>query len=88
MVESNDLAAAIRRFGEELAAEGRAGHYGLHGMRERAELIGGKLAVWSAQDAGAEVELIIPAGRAYATFATRRSWFAEKLFGESVRSES
>jgi signal transduction histidine kinase len=71
-----------------LDKEGRAGHYGLHGMRERAELIGGKLTVWSAQDAGAEVELSVPADRAYATSATRRSWFAEKLFGESVRSES
>jgi signal transduction histidine kinase len=29
-------------------AEGRSGHFGLHGMRERAELVDGKLAVWSA----------------------------------------
>ena len=50
--------------------------------------MGGKLTVWSALESGAEVELIIPAARAYATSATRRSWFAEKLFGESVRSES
>jgi signal transduction histidine kinase len=71
-----------------LSEEGRAGHYGLHGMRERAELMGGKLTVWSALESGAEVELSIPAARAYATSATRRSWFAEKLFGESVRSES
>ncbi len=71
-----------------LSQAGRAGHYGLHGMRERAELIGGKLTVWSALDSGTELELSIPAARAYATSATRRSRFVEKLFGESVRSES
>jgi signal transduction histidine kinase len=51
-----------------LTDESRAGHYGLHGVPERAELIGGKLTVWSAQDAGAEVELIIPAARAWKPF--------------------
>ena len=35
---------STRRFS---AGDGRAGHYGLHGMRERAKLVGGKLAVWS-----------------------------------------
>ena len=41
------------------------GHFGLRGMRERAKLIGGKLTVWSELDAGTEVELSIPASRAY-----------------------
>jgi DNA-binding CsgD family transcriptional regulator len=36
-------------------ATGVEGHYGLHGMRERATLIGGKLTVWSEVDAGTEV---------------------------------
>ncbi len=44
---------------------GREGHYGLRGMRERADLIGGRLSVWSAVDAGTEVELTIAASRAY-----------------------
>src|SRR5882757_8273264 len=35
-----------------LAAEGRAGHFGLHGMRERAKLMGGKLTVWTAAQSG------------------------------------
>ncbi|TMH70321.1 MAG: histidine kinase, partial [Betaproteobacteria bacterium] len=71
-----------------LIEEGRAGHYGLHGMRERAKLMGGKLTVWSALDSGAEVELSIPAARAYATSgSTRRSWFAKRFFRESVQSE-
>ena len=47
--------------------DGRAGHYGLPGMRERAKLMGGKLAVWSQLDSGTEVELRIPASRAYET---------------------
>ena len=62
---------------------------GLRGMRERARLMGGKLTVWSALESGAEVELSIPAARAYATSAsTWRSWFAKKLSGESVKSDS
>ncbi len=51
---------------EVLATEGREGHFGLRGMRERAGLAGGKLTVWSAPGAGAEVEVTIPALRAYA----------------------
>jgi len=70
-----------------LAAEGRAGHFGLHGMRERAKLMGGKLTVWTAAESGTEIELIIPA--AYANAASpRRSWFVEKFFPKSVRSKS
>ena len=48
-----------------LGAGGRAGHHGLPGMRERAELVGGKLAVWSEVESGTEIELTIPAGIAY-----------------------
>jgi signal transduction histidine kinase len=70
-----------------LTAEGRAGHFGLHGMRERAKLMGGKLTVWTAAGSGTEIELIIPA--AYANAASpRRSWFAEKFSRKSVRSKS
>ena len=50
-----------------IAAEGRAGHYGVPGMRERARRIGGKLDVWTATGAGTEVELSIPASTAYGT---------------------
>jgi signal transduction histidine kinase len=49
-----------------LSAEGREGHFGLHGMRERAKLVGGKLTVWTAPDSGTEIELSIPAAHAYA----------------------
>jgi signal transduction histidine kinase len=55
-----------------LIHDGQAGHYGLHGMRERAKLVGGRLDVWSELDSGTEVELSIPATIAYSG-ATDRS---------------
>jgi signal transduction histidine kinase len=58
-----------------LSGEGREGHYGLSGMRERATLTGGTLAVWSEVDSGTEIELRIPARNAFAT-AQRRSWLS------------
>jgi signal transduction histidine kinase len=47
---------------------GRAGHFGLPGMRERTKRVGGKLTVWSEHESGTEVELIIPAAHAYTRF--------------------
>jgi signal transduction histidine kinase len=53
-----------------------AGHFGLSGMRERAELIGGRLEVWSEVGVGTEVDLTIPAVAAYATHRARgRFWW-------------
>jgi ligand-binding sensor domain-containing protein/signal transduction histidine kinase len=67
----------------------RPGHYGMRGMRERAELLGGKVTVWSELDSGTEVELSIPAGNAYATAdGRRRSWLAEKFAGKLVGKET
>ena len=60
-------------------AVGREGHFGLAGMRERAELVGGNLAIWSELDSGTEIELTIPASVAYAKGPTvRRSIFLGK----------
>ena len=42
-----------------------SGHWGLRGVRERAERIGAKLEVWSEAGAGAEFQLTVPAGIAY-----------------------
>jgi len=67
-----------------LSGDGLAGHYGLHGMRERAKLVGGKLTVWSKLDSGTEVELSIPASTAYAKPARHRSWLSEKLAGQGT----
>jgi signal transduction histidine kinase/ligand-binding sensor domain-containing protein len=68
---------------------GRAGHYGMRGMRERAKLMGGKLAVWSELGSGTEVELRIPGSRAYETApGRRRSWLAEKFAGKETEMKS
>jgi len=45
---------------------GRAGHWGLPGIRERAKQIGARLDLWSETGAGTEVELSVPASIAYA----------------------
>ncbi len=53
----------------------QAGHFGLPGMRERAELIGGHLEVWSEAGMGTEVALTIPGAAVYETpVARRRLW--------------
>jgi len=46
-------------------ASGRDGHFGLIGMRERSEKIGGRLKLRSRIDAGTEVELTIPGALAF-----------------------
>ncbi len=61
-----------------LSGRSNEGHYGLHGMRERATLIGGKLTVWSEVGAGTELELCIPAKKAYSTGGTD-SWLSRKF---------
>jgi signal transduction histidine kinase len=50
---------------------GREGHWGLLGMRERAEQIGAQLDMWSETGAGTEVELRIPGSIAYGTSRSR-----------------
>jgi signal transduction histidine kinase len=51
----------------EVLHSGRDGHWGLAGMRERAESIGARLKVWSRTNAGTEVELLIPGHVAFVT---------------------
>ena len=42
-----------------------SGHFGLPGMRERAEIVGGRLEVWSKPNSGTQAELSIPGNIAY-----------------------
>jgi signal transduction histidine kinase len=53
---------------EVIEAGGRADHWGLQGMRERAKRIGAQLYLWSRPGAGTEVELKVPAATAYRGF--------------------
>src|SRR5260370_23623808 len=48
-----------------LGGDEPAGHFGLHGMRERAELIDGKVTVWSERDYGTAVWLTITRSQSY-----------------------
>ena len=62
-----------------LGAGGRGGHHGLPGMRERAELVGGKLAIWSELSSGTEIELIIPSAIAYGKTQTASAGAQDNL---------
>jgi signal transduction histidine kinase/ligand-binding sensor domain-containing protein len=66
---------------QEFLGQGRPGHYGLPGMRERARQIGAKLSIWSGAGAGTEIELSIPASNAYDKSLKRSRW---RLFREKV----
>jgi signal transduction histidine kinase len=47
-------------FDDQVAGNGRAGHFGLIGMRERAEQIGGTLSIHSNKGSGTEVVADVP----------------------------
>jgi signal transduction histidine kinase/ligand-binding sensor domain-containing protein len=66
---------------------GHAGHFGLHGMRERAEIVRGRLEVWSKLDTGTEIELRVPGAVAYGA-PVERSWFSKIFSGRIRKSES
>jgi signal transduction histidine kinase len=50
---------------------GREGHWGLPGMRERAERVGASLTVWSRTAAGTEVALSVPNSIAFESRVSR-----------------
>jgi signal transduction histidine kinase/ligand-binding sensor domain-containing protein len=59
---------------EVLKQGSRRGHWGLTGMRERAEAIGAELDVWSSNGNGTEVSLRVPAAIAYISSGRRLKW--------------
>lgn len=63
-----------------------AGHFGLHGMHERAKTIGGSVEVWSKPGFGTEIELSLPAAIAYAPSSARAARSA--LFGRDLRARA
>jgi len=72
--ERNQLVVRIRDNGggmeSDVLEHGREGHFGLAGMRERAQKIRGQLSIRSRPGEGVELALTIPASHAYA----RQRW--------------
>ena len=73
---SNNLRLLVRDNGSgidpQVLRAGREGHWGLPGMRERAETIGAKLRVLSRAAAGTEVELTVPGQVAFQSHPSAR----------------
>ena len=69
----------------EIVQSGRERHWGLPGMRERAEKIGGQLHVWSSAAAGTEIELSVPG---HVAFEFKPSNGLLKLFGRLFQREN
>ncbi|MBS1850321.1 MAG: hypothetical protein JST79_05380 [Acidobacteria bacterium] len=67
---------------------GREGHWGLAGMRERAEKIGARFEVLSRVGSGTDVELSLPGRIAYESAAATwfPAWFAQLWKSKNVRN--
>ena len=87
---ARDLRVRIRDDGTGIEPQhlnaGRARHWGLTNMRERAQQIGSELSLWSEVGAGTEVELRVPDSVAYVPAPRRGS--ARRLFGHVVGKDS
>ncbi len=77
---SRDLTLRITDNGKGIApavvAQGKDGHYGLQGMRERAARISGKLSLTTSADSGTNIELTVP-GRI--VFRGQRSGWSTRM---------
>jgi signal transduction histidine kinase len=82
----------IRDDGEGIPAEvldqGRAGHFGLPGMRERARQIGADLTIWSRPDYGTEIDLSLASMIAYGGTTPKRPRFRLFSAESEIRSDS
>ena len=59
---------------EETLGLGRPGHYGMAGMKERAERLGGSISIRSRVGKGTEVTLTVPAHPLYQDDVGRSDW--------------
>ncbi len=83
---SRHLAVRVRDDGvgipEDVLEKGRkAGHFGLVGMRERAERIGGTLNIISVRGDGVELTLLLPGKLAYGERHERKVAWWKRMFG-------
>jgi signal transduction histidine kinase/ligand-binding sensor domain-containing protein len=87
LFDNHQFRLRVRDDGKGMARDilqkgGRAGHWGLRGVRERAQKMGAKLDIWSEVGAGTEVQLAVPASVAYEKTPDRSS-FRLSRFGLS-----
>lgn len=79
----NGLRVLVRDDGKGIPADilqhGKSAHFGLRGIRERADRIGAKLAVTSRLKEGTEVEITVPEGIAFETAPGTPSFVARCL---------
>jgi signal transduction histidine kinase len=72
----------------QVLSSGREGHWGLSGMRERAERIGGKLKVLSMANAGTEIHLFVPSRLAFEPgFSSRQNLWFSRLYSRKAPEE-
>jgi signal transduction histidine kinase len=64
---------------EDILHHGKAAHFGLKGMRERAAKIGAALTISSSPHTGTAVTLIVPARLVFATSASPKLNYAQRL---------
>ena len=81
IVFANDMQMRVRDDGvgiDARALEGGApaGHWGLQGMRERANKMGADIEIWSRPNGGTEIELRISGTRAYADRSVIAPWLS------------
>jgi signal transduction histidine kinase/ligand-binding sensor domain-containing protein len=70
----------------EMLRAGREGHFGLSGLRERAAKIGARLKVRTAEGAGTEIDLLVPAATAFELLAPRGPmYWITKLYSRDSR---
>lgn len=89
--EASHLAIRVRDYGVgiaehmlALAHTGKDGHFGMIGMCERADRIGGNLTICSSPGEGSEITLTLPAKLAFSGPMRRRDWIS-RLVESSMR---
>jgi len=82
-LQLNDNGAGID---PAIVSEGKAGHFGLQGMRERAKRIGSKLTLVSSPNAGTTITLVVPGNIIYRKKSATRLDKIKSFFGLKART--